>query len=155
MVSIRNETQIIKTMTMKTTLLILLSAFFFNGNAQEKPDAILGTYLNPFGTAKIKIYQASNGYEGKIVWLSEPLDKNGNPKTDKNNGNKELRNRPILDLVTIKSLQYKNDEWSKGEMYNPERGGSVAFKVISISKEALIIKISKGFFSKEISLKRV
>lgn len=134
---------------------ICILLFTFCLTAQENPDAILGTYLNPPGTAKIEIYQASNGYEGKIVWASEPLDKNGNPKTDKNNGNKELRNRPILGLVTIKSLQYKNNEWSKGEMYNPERGGSAAFKVISITNEALTIKISKGFFSKEITLKRV
>lgn len=123
--------------------------------AQENPNAILGTYLNPHGTAKIEIYQVPNGYEGKIVWISEPLDKNGNPKMDENNGNKELRNRAILGLVTIKSLHYKNNKWSKGEMYNPERGGSLAFKVISVTKEALIIKISKGFFSKELTLKRV
>lgn len=140
---------------MKTLWILFFNLLLFQGVAQENPEAILGTYLNLNGTAKIEIYKSGNTYEGKIIWLSEPLDKNGNPRTDKNNDNKSLRDRPLLGLVTLKNLQYEDSNWTNGEMYNPERGNSIAFKVVSISDASLIIKISKGFFSKEIILKRV
>lgn len=140
---------------MKTLWILFFNLLLFQGIAQENPKSILGTYLNPNGMAKIEIYKSSDTYEGKIIWLSDPLDKNGSPRTDKNNDNRKLRNRPLLGLVTLKNLQYKNSNWTNGEMYNPERGNSIAFKVVSISDAALIIKISKGFFSKKIILKRV
>lgn len=129
--------------------------FAFSFSVQAQADAILGTYLNPKGNAKIEIYQTPKGYEGKIVWMEKPLDANGQPKTDKNNNNKALRNRPVMGLITLSSLTYKNNTWSKGVFYNPERGGTVNFSVVSITDGALTIKISKGFFSKEIVLKRV
>lgn len=143
---------------MKNLNLFVITILFICSNtlmAQNKSDDILGIYLNPNESTKIKIYKEDNHYSGKIIWLTEPLDKKGNPKLDINNSNKELRDRPLIGLVTLTGLQYIDEDWTDGKMYNHERGKTVNFKVVSITKQSMKIKVTLGFFSKEIELARV
>lgn len=143
---------------MKNSNLLVLTVFFIWSNtvsAQSKSNDILGVYLNPNGNSKIKIYKTDNQYLGKIIWLIEPLDKKGKPKRDVKNPNKELRDRPLMGLVTLTDLQFIDDKWSDGKMYSPERGKSIDFEVVSITKESMKIKISFGIISKEVELKRI
>jgi len=143
---------------MKNSNLFILALLLIWSNviiAQSKSDDILGVYLNPNGNSKIKIYKVDNQYLGKIIWLKEPLDKNGNAKKDVENSNKELRNRLVIGLVTLTDLQFIDDDWTDGKMYSPERGKSIGFEVVSITKESMKIKISFGFISKELELKRI
>jgi uncharacterized protein (DUF2147 family) len=61
---------------------------------------------------------------GKIVWLKEPLNKDGEPKTDRNNPEENLRERPILGLPLLAAFEKTEDPtvWEEGKVYNPEDG---------------------------------
>lgn len=134
---------------------ILLSLVVFGtifGRAQSNtPKAILGKWYNVDRTNIIEITKQNNGFVGHIVWMKKPNYKNGNPKLDIKNPNKNLRKQKILGSQTIFGLMYKNGQWTKGKIYSHKRGGSVKFKVISVSKTELKIEISIGFFPKAIT----
>ncbi len=61
-------------------------------NAQESTD-IIGYWLNEEEEAKIEIYQKENIFEGKIIWMVQPKDENGEWKLDTKNPIENLRNR--------------------------------------------------------------
>ncbi len=44
-----------------------------------------GTWLTQGGLSRIKIADCGGALCGSIVWLKEPNDETGKPKTDKNN----------------------------------------------------------------------
>jgi uncharacterized protein (DUF2147 family) len=61
---------------------------------------------------------------GTIIWLKEPLDDKGKPKTDKNNPEEQRRGRPILGLPLLSGFEKTDDPkvWGDGKIYNPEDG---------------------------------
>ena len=67
-------------------LFLLITSF---ANAQKlKGDEIIGTWLVGNSKAKIQITKTGDKFNGKIVWLKEPLDANGKPKLDTKNPDK-------------------------------------------------------------------
>ncbi len=133
-------------------LLLLFTISVISTYAQsEKSNLIIGKWLNNEKDEIVEITLSNGIYVGHITWLKQPNDKNGNPKLDTNNPNKKLRNKPIFGSQNIFGLQYKNGKWENGSIYSHKRGGTINFEVISISETKLIIKISKFFFSKEIT----
>lgn len=141
---------------MKTYILSFLLAFTaIYGNAQKlESNLIIGKWLNYDKTEILEITKANNNFVGHIFWMKNSKDKKGNLKLDKNNPDKKLRNQPILGSQSLFGLQYENGKWVNGKMYSHKKGGTVKFKVISISSTKLVIKISIGFFSKEITYTR-
>jgi uncharacterized protein (DUF2147 family) len=60
---------------------------------------------------------------GRIVWLAEPADANGQPKRDINNPDPALRQQPIMGLTILKGLQpHDGNTQLKGMVYNAENG---------------------------------
>jgi len=100
--------------------------------AQENKaaDRIKGVWYNGEKTSKIEIFKTTKGdYAGRIIWLKEPNDEAGNPKTDKKNPEKSLRSRPTLGLIILKGLEYKgNSKWEDGEIYDPKNGKTYSCK---------------------------
>ena len=92
-------------------------------NAQE-PSDIIGYWLNEKADAKIEIYQKENIFEGKIVWMIQPKDENGNWKLDSKNPNENLRNRKKIGLKILHDLKWDADqkEWNSGKIYNSREG---------------------------------
>ena len=82
-----------------------------------------GLWLTEDGEAKIKVGACGGAMCGTIAWLKEPNDKATNkPKTDKNNGNASLRERPIIGSPVLLSMKADGaDKWS-GQLYNAEDG---------------------------------
>ena len=73
----------------------------------QESNMICGTWLEEKKQSHIEIYQTDkNTYEGKIVWLAEPLNELGAIKLDKENPNKSLRHRTIQNLIIIENLQF-------------------------------------------------
>lgn len=92
---------------------------------------LLASELSPVGIwligdkdGKVEIYQSGNQLEGKVVWIKQPTDAGGQPKTDTENPDEILRARPILNLVFIKGFQKENEEskWSGGTIYDSKSG---------------------------------
>lgn len=107
------------------SLLFLFSLCLFS-HAQTESDVIVGVWKNGEGTGMIKIIRNGEKYQGKIVWLKEPIDpETGKPKLDKNHPDEKVRSRPLLGLTNIWGFVYKGDNiWEDGSIYDPKNGNT-------------------------------
>ncbi len=86
-------------------------------------DAILGTWFNEEKDAKIDVYKQNGKYFGKVIWMKNPLDANGKPKTDVENPDPNLRSRRRLGLVILTDLAHKaGAKYAQGKVYDPKSG---------------------------------
>ncbi|MEQ9426454.1 MAG: DUF2147 domain-containing protein [Cyclobacteriaceae bacterium] len=91
--------------------------------AQEiSSDDILGVWLTDDKESQIEIYKKNNLYFGKVIWMLEPNNEDGTPKTDINNPKKPLQSREIIGLNIIENFSFNGDEWTDGEIYDPNNG---------------------------------
>ncbi len=110
---------------MKKQLLLLAMAMFISLPIWAQADALLGIWLTEEKNSQVEITKAPNGqFVGRIVWLNEPLDEDGKPKTDKENPNASQRNQRLLGLQILKGFTYdaNKKEWSGGTIYDPDNG---------------------------------
>jgi uncharacterized protein (DUF2147 family) len=82
----------------------------------------IGLWLTSDGEAKIRITRCEKGICGTIVWLKEPNDTDGKPKTDRENVDQELKKRPMLGLEIFHNLQQLAPNKYQGSLYNPDDG---------------------------------
>lgn len=110
--------------------------------AQSNPeDTILGEWYNASKEAKIEIYKDNNKYFGRLSWLKEPNDENGNPKFDKENPEKSLRNRPLQGLVILRDFVYDDDNvWTDGRIYDPKSGNDYKCKMTFTKDKKLDVR---------------
>ena len=108
---------------------------------------VCGIWLEEKKRSHIEIYEKSDGsFEGKIVWLIEPYEKNGDIKRDKENPNKDLRNMPLNGLVIIKNLKYLNsNQWGGGSIYDARSGKTYSLNATLQDKDNLFMRGYVGF----------
>jgi uncharacterized protein (DUF2147 family) len=113
-----------------TILFTLLISFSVIQRVQAQTDKLEGLWYNDIKSAKILINRAPNGkFEGRIVWLSEPL-KDGKPKTDDQNPDDKLRNRPIIGLpILMNFVKDGEDKYTDGTIYDPKNGKTYACNI--------------------------
>lgn len=104
-------------------------------------DAIVGVWATDpeggGGPAHVEIYANGDRFDGKIIWLEEPLyteddegETPGLPKEDHNNPDPKLRSRPIIGLVIMEGFVFDGkDTWYKGTIYDPDNGKTYKCKV--------------------------
>lgn len=114
---------------MKSTLILLITLSPVFSFCETGASKIFGTWLTQIEDAKIEIYQQQDKFFGKVVWIAEPNDDEGKPKTDEYNPNPNLTNRPILGIDILVNFTYKNGEWSGGQIYDPKKGEFFAGKL--------------------------
>jgi len=91
--------------------------------ASPEGDTILGKWLTAKGKSVVEVYHCGDAYCGKIVWLKEPLNKEGKEKLDTKNPDESLRGRKIMGLEILTGLQYKGpNKWGGGRIYDPDKG---------------------------------
>ena len=113
---------------------------------QAQSDDILGVWLEEKKESKIEVYKKGNSFFGKIIWLKEPLDEDGNIKLDKKNPNNLMRENPINGLVIMKDLKYKKKgEWSDGEIYDARSGKTYSLEVYMTNQNKLDLRGYLGF----------
>lgn len=81
-------------------------------------------------SAQVQLESCGGKLCGHIVWLEEPLDDEGNPKTDANNPEADLQDRPIVGLKIVWGLEDAGDgeSWEDGKVYDPESGKTYSAK---------------------------
>lgn len=87
--------------------------------AQPAPssDPVIGYWLTENRRAIVEIRPCADSVCGHLVWLAEPTDETGRPKTD-------AENRTLCGLKLIGAfMQSRPGEWSEGFIYNPRSGG--------------------------------
>jgi len=109
--------------------------------AAQDGDAILGLWATDpeggGGEAHVEVYKEGGKYFGKIIWLAQPVyppdDPKGTPgekKTDLNNPDPDLQDRPVIGLLITKDFVYKgNGLWHKGTIYDPDNGKTYKSKI--------------------------
>ena len=124
------------------SLFFLLCTFF----CQAQSDKILGIWLEEEKQSKIEIYKENNKFYGKIIWLREPLDENGQIKLDKKNPNPTKRKNTIDGLVIMKDLEFiKTGVWENGEIYDARSGKTYSLVVYMKNNTTLDLRGFIGF----------
>ena len=113
----------------------------------QSSESICGIWLEEEKQSHIKIYKNGKGnYEGKIIWLADPLDEDGNIKLDKENPNKKLRNQTIKGLIIIKDLEFIDEnKWSNGNIYDARSGKTYSLNARLEDENTLFMRGYIGF----------
>ena len=84
----------------------------------------IGRWQTEGGWSHIRIFQCGPHLCGQIVWLKEPLTKDGRPKVDTNNPDQAKRAQTIVGLTIMWNFAKSSDSdvWEGGRIYNPEDG---------------------------------
>jgi uncharacterized protein (DUF2147 family) len=99
-----------------------LAVLAWCSNALAAPPDPSGLWSTKDDNSVIEIGPCGNNlYCGKLVWLEEPNDKAGVPKTDRENEDESLRDRALLGLTLLIDLAPEKNHW-RGKAYNPEDG---------------------------------
>lgn len=101
--------------------LILLATSVQIAVAQTAHSAV-GIWADEDGKSNIEIARCGGFLCGRVVWLQEPNNENGQPKTDINNPDATQRSRPLLGLTIISNVQQEDETQLKGLVYNAEDG---------------------------------
>ena len=83
-----------------------------------------GNWMTEGGKSHVQIYPCGPHLCGRIVWLREPLGKDGLPKVDLKNPDQAKRGQKIVGLQMMWNFAKASDpgEWESGRIYNPEEG---------------------------------
>ena len=111
---------------------------------QTKSDDILGVWLTQLKDANIEIYKKENKYYGRVIWLKESLDENGEPIRDKYNPSNELKDRRIISIDILIGFKFENDKWVNGYIYDPKNGELYSCK-LWINNGNLIVRGYSGW----------
>ena len=145
-------------MNLKTTIIfmvfiVLISNIILHANEDDK---ITGIWSILDNEAHIEIIKDKNNlYQGKIIWLKEPLE-DGKPKTDEENPDKKLRNRSLIGISFLSDFQYAGkNSWQNGKLYAYKKGKTLNPKISLIDINTMKVKAKIFFITKTFKWKRV
>ena len=130
---------------MKQLLLSFSFVFFCVSAFAQKADDIIGIWASNDVNVRVEVYKDGAYYKGKIVYLKDPKDASGKPKTDIKNHDPKLRSRPMMGLVILEHLEYHDGEWIHGKIYDAESGGHYRCYASMANKNELTIRAYMGF----------
>jgi uncharacterized protein (DUF2147 family) len=114
---------------------LLMSPAFVN----VQKDPVEKVWFNQEKTSKIQVYKGNDGlFYGKIVWLSDPKDASGNPRTDNKNPEENKRKTPLQNLMILRSFKKSTDnanQFDGGTVYDPTSGKTYCGKINLTGKE--------------------
>lgn len=132
---------------MKWILTAFLSALFvLPMQAQDKSadagDKLIGVWSPSDQRSYLKIEKIGNKYFGRVVWLKEPNDENGNPRVDKNNPDESLRSTPLKGYRVLKDFVYNTEEgvWEDGTIYDPKNGTTYNCRIELIEENKIEVR---------------
>lgn len=105
----------------------LISIFLFAPLTLSGQNQIAGKWLSLKRDAIVEIFELSGKFYGKIIWMENTA--NSNQSVDSNNPEIKLRKRPLVGLVVVSNLIYRNNEWIEGSLYNPPTGKTYQCKL--------------------------
>ena len=130
-------------MKIRSLLLVALLYFAGAGPALAANDA-QGVWLVD-GKAAVELFDCNTQLCGRIRWLQEPVDSQGNPKVDKTNPDVAQRQRPLCGLNVIGGLRPgQPGHWDGGWFYDPDGGKNYKVKLELASSDRLVARFYKG-----------
>jgi uncharacterized protein (DUF2147 family) len=131
----------------KTLFLFVALVLGITRMASAQTMSPLGIWTNAEKKATFEIYKCGDKLCGKLVSLTTPNDPaTGKPKTDSQNPDPKLRNRPRLGLVFMQGFSYDDDnKWDDGKIYDPESGKTYSCYMKMESANTMEVKGYIGF----------
>ena len=110
--------------------------------ASKDGDKLVGIWKPSNGRSMVKVEKIGNKYYGRVVWLQEPNDEQGNARTDINNPDESLRSTPIKGYRILKDFTYHDDEklWVDGTIYDPNNGSTYNCKIELKDKNTIEVR---------------
>ncbi|HEX2934424.1 MAG TPA: DUF2147 domain-containing protein [Bacteroidales bacterium] len=122
----------------------LISIFLFANQPLSGQNQIVGRWLSPQRDAIVEIYELAGKFYGKITWMENTA--NTNHPVDSQNPDIKLRKRPLIGLIVVSNLVYRNNEWVKGSLYYPPTGRTYPCKLELSNSNTLEITTYSGPF---------
>ncbi len=93
--------------------------------AADAAKSPIGVWATQGAGSHVKIEDCGGKLCGSIIWLKEPLNKEGKDKVDSQNPDPSLRTRKLAGLALLSGFvqdQSHANVWTGGEIYNPDDG---------------------------------
>jgi len=127
------------------SLLSALVAIGTASNAAQAAPKEVGIWYDDTGRGAVQIYKCGSKLCGRIVWLKDPLGKDGQPLSDGYNPRASLRTRPICGLQVLGDLAPQGDgSWDEGWVYDPKVGQQYDAAIALTARNSLILTGYKG-----------
>ncbi|WP_271079526.1 DUF2147 domain-containing protein [Aurantiacibacter sp. MUD61] len=110
--------------------------------------SIDGVYLDQGGYVEITVGPCGNSRCGEITRIVRR--KPGEPNRDVHNDNPSLRDRPIVGIEVLQNLRWDDGAW-RGQVYNPEDGGTYRAVVRPGSNGTLRVEGCVTLFCREVT----
>jgi uncharacterized protein (DUF2147 family) len=119
-----------------------LAALGAGGAAAQLPaNAVLGRWLTEDRDGVVEIFRCDDSLCGRLVWLKDPIGKDGKPPVDRNNPQPALRGRTICGLVILSGFKPSGpNAWDDGQIYNPDNGKSYSAQLTLESRDRLRLR---------------
>lgn len=130
--------------------LLLCLAAVIGANAQSPADKILGTYkvITDGDVSHVKISKTGDSFDVRVVWLEEPNNPDGTPKTDFRNPDKSKRSDSAAKILLASGLKYNGGVWTDTKIYDPTKGKSFNVKMWFKDDKTLTVQGSLMMFTK-------
>jgi uncharacterized protein (DUF2147 family) len=85
-----------------------------------------GKWINEDKSTIIEFYEKNNSVFGKIVWLRDSVDQNGEAHRDIFNSEARLRSRKLIGITMISDMMGKKSgtKWTGGSIYHYQSGNT-------------------------------
>lgn len=127
---------------MKTLATMSLTILWTGLLLSQKAGDITGVWYTEEKKSKVKIYREDGTYHGKLIWIRDSLDDQGQPVTDRDNPDPTKRDRPLKGLRLLRDLEWDpgDEQWEEGEVYDPESGNTYSLKAWLQDRDHLKLK---------------
>ena len=93
----------IRTVATLSAVAALMAVGAIPASAQAKDPT--GVWINQERSTAVRVARCGEALCGNVVWLAEPLDKQGKPKVDRHNPDTKLRGRRLIGLPVLLSMK--------------------------------------------------
>ena len=109
--------------------------------ASAAEDPVHGLWLTENGKAIVEFSPCGSKTCGRMVWVANPRDDNGDLKRDVNNQDGTKRDRTLCGLPLLGGLDLaKNGAWDGGWIYNPRDGSTYGAEIEAVSGTKLKVR---------------
>ena len=128
---------------MRFSLLTIIFFLIFIPARAQNGDEIIGIWRHPEGKLLVRIDRVGDRYQGRITWLEQTLDANGDPMLDTRNPDPRLRKIPLKGNRILQGLKYDPSKniWENGRYYVFTEGKTYPCQIVLLDENK--IKISK------------
>jgi uncharacterized protein (DUF2147 family) len=109
----------------EVALLVGVASAGVQAASAQPPPSPIGVWATENGKAHIQIHDCGGKLCGTIVWLKQPLGKDGKDARDSRNPDPGLRMRKILGMPLLSDFVPDGGDpnaWKGGTIYNPNNG---------------------------------